>query len=99
MIMDLRISGAKGSISVDNFLSQDQGGSASYLHRRGGWGPNAVAEPVEIASSLPGAALMFEDFAALVHNDSLRERSMCVSERTQRLLDAVWNDALKNERA
>ena len=97
VIMDLRISGDRGSISIDNFLSQDRDASASYLYRSGGWGPNAVAESVRIESSLPGAALMFEDFAALVQDEALRERWMHASERTQRLLDAAWNDALKNE--
>jgi hypothetical protein len=67
------------------------------LYRSGGWGPNAVAESVRIESSLPGAALMFEDFAALVRDEALRERWIRASERTQRLLDAVWYDALKNE--
>jgi len=97
VIMDLRISGAEGSISIDDFLSNDRDGSASYTHRRGGWGPDAIAEPVKVPSSLPGAAMMFEDFAALVFDQSLRERSMRVSERTQRLLDAAWNNALQNE--
>ena len=95
--MDLRISGTKGSINVDNFLSQDRDGSATYLYRSGGWGPNAVKESIKIDSSLPGSALMFEDFAALVHDASLRERWMRASERTQLLLDAVWDDALRNE--
>ncbi len=99
VIMDLRVSGAKGSINIDDFLGQDSDGSASYLYRSGGWEPNAVAETVKIESSLPGAALMFEDFAALVHDASLRERWMHASERTQRLLDAAWNGALKNERS
>jgi len=97
VIMDLRISGDKGSISVDNFLSQDEDGSASYLYRRGGWGPGAVKEVIRVDSNLPGAALMFEDFAAMVNDGKWRERSMRDSENTQRLLDAVWNAALRNE--
>jgi predicted dehydrogenase len=97
VIMDLRISGDRGSISVDNFLSQDGDGSASYLYRRGGWGPGAVKEVIKIESALPGAALMFEDFAAMVADAESRERSMRTSENTQRLLDAVWNEALRNE--
>ena len=97
VIMDLRISGAKGSINIDDFLGQDQDGSASYLHRTGGWGPNAMANTVTIESPLPGAALMFEDFAALVHDASLRERWMQNSEHTQALLDAAWSAALQAE--
>ena len=98
VIMDLRIAGDKGSISVDNFLSQDGDGSASYLYRRGGWGPGAVKDAIRVESALPGAALMFEDFAAMIDDAGWRERSMQASENTQRLLDAVWNDALRNER-
>ena len=97
VIMDLRISGGKGSINIDDFLSQDQDRSASYLHRAGGWGPNAKTETVRVDSSLPGSALMFEDFAALVHDASLRERWMRASERTQALLDACWDEALSLE--
>ena len=97
VVMDLRISGEKGTINIDDFLSQDAGGSASYLYRKGGWGPGAVAENVFVPSSLPGAAWMFEDFAALVDDPSLRAAGMRASERTQRLLDRVWQDALANE--
>lgn len=97
LVMDLRISGVKGTISVDDFLFQDQDGSATYRHRKG-WGPDAT-ESIRIESSLPGAALMFEDFAAQVRDRSLREGWMRASERTQRLLDAVWQKALQNERA
>jgi len=97
VIMDLRMSGDKGSISVDNFLAQDSDGSASYLYRRGGWGPGGVKEVVRVDSALPGAALMFEDFAAMIDDADWLERSMQASENTQRLLDAVWNDALQNE--
>ena len=99
VIMDLRISGAKGAINIDDFLGQDPDGSASYLYRSGGWGPNALADTVKVVSSLPGAALMFEDFAALVRDESLRERWMLASEQTQGLLDAVWEAALASERA
>ena len=97
VIMDLRVSGTKGSVNIDDFLGQDRDGSASYLYRAGGWGPNAIAETIRVESSLPGAALMFEDFAAMVHDASLRERWMHVSERTQRLLDAVWKDGTERE--
>ena len=97
LVMDLRISGAKGTISVDDFLFQDQDGSATYRYRKG-WGPDAT-ESIRIDSSLTGAALMFEDFAAQIRDSSLRERWMHASERTQGLLDAVWQQALQNEDA
>ncbi len=99
VVMDLRITGAIGVISVDNFLSNDPDGSASYLHRAGGWGPNATRETISVASSQPGAALMFEDFAAMVLDAELREKSIAASERTQRWLDAIWTSAVENEAA
>jgi predicted dehydrogenase len=98
-VSDLRISGNAGSINITNFLGEDGDGSASYLYRRGGGEPGSVSDTVRVASSLPGAALMFEDFACLVHNPSLREASTQASERTQHLLDAVWKSALQNEQS
>nr|MDJ0941542.1 Gfo/Idh/MocA family oxidoreductase [Woeseiaceae bacterium] len=97
VVMDLRITGPKGVISIDNFLSQDPDGSASYLHRQGGWGPNAVRRSATIASDKPGSARMFEDFAAMVGDTESIEASMLASERTMALLDASWESALANE--
>jgi predicted dehydrogenase len=96
VIMDLRISGTEGSISLDNFLSQDPDASANYLHRGGGWGANATRETVRVESAGTGAALMFRDFAMLVDDESLREHSMRSSEITQSLLDAAWESATGN---
>ena len=97
--MDLRISGTVGSINIDNFLGQDPDNSAQYLYRKGGWGHDAIRETVIIESPLSGAALMFEDFAAAVANKALREQWIRATERTQALLDAVWQSALRNEGA
>lgn len=97
VVMDLRLTGAKGVVSLDNFLSNDPDGSASYSLRGGGWGPGASSETIAVASDLPGAALMFEDFAGMVVDDAWRERSIVASERTQRWLDAIWNSGLANE--
>jgi len=96
VVMDLRISGADGIISLDNFLSNDRDGSASYMLRKGGWS-SASAETIKVESSQPGAALMFEDFAAMLNDEDWREASMRSSERTQGLLDAIWNSAQENE--
>jgi len=96
VVMDLRLSGAKGVVSLDNFLSNDQDGSASYTHHEGGWGSTDRAA-VKVESSQPGAALMFEDFAAMVNDPEWRESSIHSTERTQRWLDAIWNSALENE--
>jgi predicted dehydrogenase len=98
-IMDLRISGPVGSIKMENFVSQDADNSAQYLYRKGGWGPQSVTAPIRVDSSLSGAALMFEDFAAAVSDPSLRGQWMRSSERTQALLDAAWQSALRNEQA
>ncbi len=96
VVMDLRLTGEKGVVSLDNFLSNDRDGSASFMHRKGGWGSTS-AESIKIESSLPGSALMFEDFAAMVSDAEWREASIRSTERTQRWLDAVWNNALENE--
>jgi len=96
-VMDLRISGAVGSINIDDFLSQDPDNSARYLYRAGGWGPGAVRESVRIEAPLSGAAQMFEDFAAAVGDTNLGRRWMDATERTQELLDAAWQSALAQE--
>ena len=96
VVMDRRISGADGIISLDNFLSNDRDGSASYTLRKGGW-RSASSETIRVESSQTGAALMFEDFAAMVNDEEWREASIHSSERTQGWLDAIWNSALENE--
>ena len=96
VVMDLRITGTKGVINIDNFLSQNRDGSADFLYRTGGW--SGTSEDVRIPSAKPGAALMFEDMAAAAADPSLREQWMTATERTQALLDAVWNESLRNEK-
>jgi predicted dehydrogenase len=93
-IQDLRISGPAGVIKINDFLSQrpsDQAGVYEYLT---GW---RNSETGEVPSEKPGSALMFEDFAAMVGDPGMFEASVRASERTQMLLDAVWNSALRNE--
>ncbi len=93
-IQDLRISGPVGVIKIDDFLSQrptDQAGVYEYLK---GWGNS---ETGEVPSEKPGATLMFEDFAGMAGDPAWFEASVLASERTQMLLDAVWNSALQNE--
>ena len=84
VVMDLRLSGDKGVVSIDNFLSNDRDGSASFIHRKGGWGSTS-------------ADTMFEDFAAMVNDAEWREASIAATERTQGWLDAIWTSALENE--
>ena len=95
-VMDLRISGAKGVIKMNDFLSQRRGDNAGVYEYRTGWGNS---EDVEVASDKPGSALMFQDFAGMVDSPEWREASIRVSERTQYLLDAIWESALENEKA
>ena len=96
VVMDLRITGTKGVIDVDDFLSQNADGSADFRYRKGGWG-NAESSDVNVASSKPGSALMFEDMAAAAADPSLRNQWMTATERTQSLLDAAWTVARQNE--
>ena len=94
-ILDLRITGANGVVSMGDYLNQDRDNSASYLLRQGSWG--ARDKRMTVPSDQPGAALMFEDFAAAVENPALRERWMEASLKTQMLLDAAWAAALEAE--
>jgi predicted dehydrogenase len=94
-VMDLRISGAKGVIKMNDFISQRRGDNAGVYEYLTGWGNS---EEVEIASDKPGSALMFQDFASMVESPEWREASIRVSERTQYLLDAIWESAAGNEK-
>jgi len=96
-IMDLRITGSAGVIKIDDFLSQRRSDNAGVYQYLQGWGGNG--EQIEVPSAKPGAALMFEDFAAMVGNQGRIDASMRASEQTQELLDAVWKSALENEGA
>jgi predicted dehydrogenase len=96
VVMDLRITGTKGVINIDDFLGQNRDGSADFLYRKGGWS-DAASEEITIPSAKPGAALMFEDMAAAAQDPSLRNQWMTATERTQALLDAAWTAALQSE--
>ena len=96
VVTDLRITGTEGVINIDDFLSQNPDGSADFLYRQGGWG-DAATEEINIPSAKPGAALMFEDMAAAAADAALREQWMAATERTQALLDAAWQAALRSE--
>ena len=96
VVMDLRITGTKGVINIDDFLGQNRDGSADFLYRKGGWS-DAASEEITIPSAKPGAALMFEDMAAAAQDPSLRNQWMTATERTQALLDAAWTAAPQRE--
>ena len=97
VVMDLRITGLEGVINIDDFLGQNADGSADFMYRKGGWGRGTVDE-INVPSSKPGAALMFEDMAAAAADHGLREQWMTATQRTQALLDAAWMAALQSER-
>lgn len=96
VVMDLRITGPAGVINIDNFLSQDRDNSATFLLKQGGWS-SGKREDVTVDSTLPGAALMFEDLAAAAADKSQREQWIRATERTQMLLDSAWAAALDDE--
>lgn len=89
VVMDLRITGTKGVIFIDDFLGQNRDGSADFVYRTGGWDDDATRE-ISIPSAKTGATLMFEDMAAAAADPGLREQWMTATERTQALLDAIW---------
>ena len=95
LVMDLCITGFDGVINIDNFLGQDEDGSASYVYKQGSWGPDIIREVRRVESTLPGAALMFEDFAVIAANAKLRENFAWATLHTQKLLDACWEAATR----
>ena len=95
LVMDLCITGFDGVITIDNFLGQDEDGSASYVHKQGSWGPDVIREVRRIESRLPGAALMFEDFAVIAANAERREDFARATLHTQKLVDACWEAATR----
>lgn len=82
---------------MDDFFGQNRDASAEFTIKSGGWWTKVSEETITVESPQPGAGLMFEDFAAQIRDASLRHKWMHASERTQELLDAVWQDALRNE--
>ena len=94
--MELRLAGPAGQLTLRDFVITQ--GEAEYEFRKGGFGPGATIERLKAPSTKPAAALMFENFAAMVGNASLFEASVAASERTQEWLDAIWTQGLKNER-
>lgn len=91
-IQDLRISGKRGVIKLDDFLrSRRRDYTGVYTYRSGR--SNLVKK---IPSAKSGSTLMWEDFAAMVGDPKRVEASISVSERTQQWLDAVWHSALEN---
>ncbi len=88
-IIALRLSGPLGQVAMDNFVGEEADGSASYRPIELA-STDARPRLVRVESTLSGPALMFQDFAAAARDPLLRDRWVEASERTQALLDAVW---------
>ena len=100
--MDLRISGAGGQFSLNDFVQNQadgRAGPADYDYRKGEFGSSGTLERISVSSAKPAAALMFENFAAMVGDPDLFEASVAASEKTQEWLDAIWTKAIQNERS
>lgn len=82
MAPDIRLTlqGPKGAIRMDNFVGEDEDGSARY---------RVAGKTIRVESPASGPALMFEHFAAMAADSSLREPWLRSSEATQALLDMV----------
>jgi hypothetical protein len=93
-VADLRITGNKGVIHVDDYTIQNPDGSADFVYSPGGSGDGS-ADEIRISSDKPGAALMFEDMAAAAADPALREQWVTATARTQALLDASWMAAVQ----
>ena len=92
----LRLTGANGVITMNDFPANNADGSADYLHYTGGFGA-LESEQVRTPSTFTSRELMFQDFAAMTTDSDLRARSAADTLRTQRLLDAFWQSAVDNE--
>jgi len=84
----LTLSGSRGRIHMENFVGEEEDGTASYRYYADG-GRETAGIPVRVDSPCSGPALMFRNFAADARDPTLREQRMQAAERTQALLDAV----------
>ncbi len=97
MSMDLRMSGAAGQFSLNDFVQVEGNEPAGYEYRTD-IGDGGKSERIKVAAAKPPAALMFENFAAMVGNAGLFEASVAASEKTQEWMDAIWTKAMQNEK-
>ena len=88
--------GAGGQFSIHDFVQNEE--PTEYEYRKGEFGANGTSERITVPSAKPAAALMFENFAAMVGDSARFEASVAASERTQEWLDAIWTKAIQNER-
>jgi predicted dehydrogenase len=92
-VMDLRLTGEKGVIWMDDFVLARSRGNPGFRWATAG----RDVETIVVPEDLPAAARMFGNFASMAADADWRQRSMLASERTQALLDAAWEAALAAE--
>jgi predicted dehydrogenase len=93
LVMDLRLTGSRGALWMDDFVLPESPQNAVFTRRTGGL--DALDE-VAVDARLPAATLMIEAMADAASQIGRRERWMQAAERTQALLDAAWNAAVAN---
>jgi predicted dehydrogenase len=93
LVMDLRLTGSRGALWMDDFVLPRSPEKAIFTRRTGGLG---ALDEVAVDARLPAATLMIEAMADAASRTGRRERWMQAAERTQALLDAVWNAAVVN---
>jgi len=93
LVADVRISGTRGVLYMDNFVFDNGDGSAGFMAR----GPRLGRQEITVPSAKRAPALMFEDMAAAATDRALRDRWMTGTERTQTLLDAIWRAGLESD--
>lgn len=96
LLQDVRIAGAGGAIKFDDFVHNHPDKPAHYDYLVGAFG-GGRSEGFDVPADKPAAALMFEDFGAMVGDRARFEASVRASERTQTLLDACWQSAVAND--
>ncbi|WP_405235081.1 Gfo/Idh/MocA family protein [Lentisalinibacter orientalis] len=88
--INLTLSGSHGWIHMENFVGEEEGGTASYRYwANGNRAREDAGTAVRVDSAQSGPALMFRNFATDARDPTLREQRMHAAERTQALLDAV----------
>jgi predicted dehydrogenase len=95
LISDVRITGTSGVLYIDNFVFDNGDGSAGFMAR----GPELGRQEITVPSVKRAPVLMFEDMAAAATDRALRGQWMAATERTQTLLDAIWQAGLESERS
>ena len=92
-VADVRISGTSGVLYMDNFLFDNRDGSAGFMVR----GSELERQTITVPSAKRAPVLMFEDMAAAATDRALRDQWMKGTERTQELLDVIWQAGLESE--